>query len=379
MNDRVLFVDDEPNVLKAIERQLRKEFSVFSSLSGQQALELMKKSRPFAVIVSDMRMPEMNGVQLLARVKEIAPETVRMMLTGNADQETAIQAVNEGNIFRFLNKPCPPHILKSAVYAAVEQYRLVTAEKELLNQTLNGSIRVMTEILSQVSPAAFSRAYRIKGYVSQIVAELRLPNRWEFQIAALLSQLGCVTLPTDLVEKVYSGVDLDEEEQKMFNSHPYVGAKLLANISRFENISRIIELQQMRFDEYKGRPRSPNDRIVRIGAQILKAALDFDQMLFLGYDPDTAYKKLGSRQGAYNPNILKVLANIKTGIRKYKVQKVYLKELTLNMVLNQDIVAKNGLLLASKGQEITYSLRERLFNFAKTIGIYEPIEVQQTA
>ncbi len=376
MNDRVLFVDDEPNVLKAIERQLRREFSVFSSSSGRQALELIRKSRPFAVIVSDMRMPEMNGVQLLARVKEIAPETVRMMLTGNADQETAIQAVNEGNIFRFLNKPCPPDMLKGAVQAAVEQYRLVTAEKELLNQTLNGSIRVMTEILSQVSPAAFSRAYRIKGYVSQIVTELRLPNRWEFQIAALLSQLGCVTLPTDLVEKVYSGIDLDEEEQRMFNSHPSVGARLLANISRFENISRIIELQQMRFDQYRGRPRTPDDRIVRIGAQILKAALDFDQMLFVGLDPDTAYKKLSSRQGAYNPNILKVLANIRTGIGKYKVQKVHLKELTLNMVLNQDVVAKNGLLLASKGQEITYSLRERLFNFAKTIGIYEPIEVQ---
>ncbi len=375
MNDRILFVDDEANVLHAIKRQLRKKFSIFTAVSGKDALEIMKNaSEPFAVVVSDMRMPEMNGVEFLARAREIAPDTVRMMLTGNADQETAIDAVNQGSIFRFLTKPCSPDMLENSVKAGVEQYRLITAEKEILEKTLNGSIKVMTEILSQVSPAAFSRAYRIKSYVSQLVSDLNLPNGWEFSIAALLSQLGCVTLPTDLVEKVYADVPLTPDEQEMFNNHPIVGSKLLNNIPRFHNIARIIAMQRKRFDSYKGKPETRDEKIVRLGAQILKAVIDLDHLLFQGVPLPKALEKMQVRQGEYNPNILNLLDKIKTSRKSYQIKPLSLSEITVGMVLNQDVMAKNGLLLASKGQDVTYSLKERLQNFAKTVGIYEPIE-----
>lgn len=368
-------MDDEANVLHSIKRQLRKKISVHTAISGADALEVIKNSsEPFAVIVSDMRMPEMNGVQLLAKVMEIAPDTVRMMLTGNADQETAIEAVNQGSIFRFLNKPCSPDMLENSIRAAMDQYQLITAEKEILEKTLNGSIRVMTEILSQVSPAAFSRAYRIKSYVSQLVQDLHLPNKWEFSIAALLSQLGCVTLPTDLVEKVYAGMELSGDEQEMFDNHPQVGAKLLSNIPRFQNISAIIAMQHKRYDAYGKNPENMDEKIVMIGAQILKAIIDLDQLLFQGASLLKALEKMEACQGKYNPNILKLLANIKTERKKYQIRPLTLVEMSAGMILNQDVTAKNGLLLASKGQEITYSLRERLRNFAKTVGIEEPIE-----
>ena len=223
MNKKVLFVDDEANVLDAIRRKLRKKFKISTALSGAEALKLIRQKGPFTVLVSDMRMPEMNGVQLLSKVKDIAPDTVRMMLTGNADQETAIQAVNEGSIFRFFTKPCPPELLENGIAGAIEQYRLVTAEKELLNKTLNGSIKVLTEILSLVNPAAFSRSYRIRNYVREIALKLQLPNLWQFQIAALLSQIGCVTLPGDTVEKMYKGIRLEKDEEIMYRSHPEAG------------------------------------------------------------------------------------------------------------------------------------------------------------
>lgn len=375
MNDRVLFVDDEANVLHSIKRQLRKKISVHTASSGADAIEIIRNAtEPFAVIVSDMRMPEMNGVQLLAEIRNMAPDTVRIMLTGNADQETAVEAVNQGSIFRFLTKPCPPDILENSVKAAIEQYRLITAEKELLEKTLNGSIKVMTEILSQVSPAAFSRAYRIKSYVTQLVNDLNLPNKWEFSIAALLSQLGCVTLPTDVVEKVYADIPLDPEEQQMFDTHPEMGAKLLSNIPRFNNIAAIIAMQRKRFDSYTGKPQTRDEKIVRIGAQILKAVIDLDSYLFQGIHLMKALEKMEAREGEYNPNILKLLANIKTRKQKYQIKPVPLDEIIVGMVLNQDVVAKNGLLLASKGQDVTFSLKERLHNFAKTIGIEGPIE-----
>lgn len=129
MTEKILFVDDETNILQAIQRQLRKRFDLATAEGGDEALRILKEQGPFAVIISDMRMPNMNGVELLALVKELHPDTVRLMLTGNADQETAMEAVNSGQIFRFLTKPCPPATLITALALALSQYRLITAER----------------------------------------------------------------------------------------------------------------------------------------------------------------------------------------------------------------------------------------------------------
>jgi len=375
MNKRVLFVDDDPNILRAIYRQLRKKFDIVTALSGKEAIEVIKTSPTFAVIVADMTMPEMNGAQLLSKVKEISPETVRIMLTGNADQQTAIKAVNEGSIFRFLNKPCPNTLLESTLVSAIEHYSLIIAEREILEKTVNGSIKVITEILSQVSPTAFSRSYRIKQYVSQIINTLKIPNKWEFYVAASLSQIGCVTLPNDLIEKVYSGVKLDPEEEEMFESHPEVGANLLKNIPRFERIAEMIRFQHKKFFDYEGKPESIDEGIIRLGAQILKAVIDFDQLVFLGNAPNRAYEELVSRKEEYNPNILKLLESLKTACSNCKIKNIKVSQLNTGMIIKKDVIAKNGLLIASKGQEVTFSVKTRLLNFAKTIGIEEPIEV----
>ena len=152
MTSRILCVDDEPNVLQALERQLRKQFEIVTAEGPMQGLESLEKSGPFAVILSDLRMPVMNGIQFLATAKERFPESVRMILSGQADFASTIEAVNEGSIFRFLTKPCESDHLAKALTAALEQYRLVQAERELLEHTLIGSIEVLSEILSLVSP-----------------------------------------------------------------------------------------------------------------------------------------------------------------------------------------------------------------------------------
>lgn len=375
MNNNVLFVDDESNVLKAIQRQLRKKFSVHTALSGADAIDMIKLSKePFAVIVTDMRMPEMDGIQLLGKVKELSADTVRMMLTGNADQETAIKAVNEGRIFRFLNKPCPPELLENAVNDALGQFRLITAEKELLENTLNGSIKVMGEILSQVNPAAFGRAYRIKEYVAQLIKDLNLPNKWEISIGAMLSQLGCVTLPNDLIEKVYASIPLSDEEQEMYDNYPETGAKLLANIPRMENVASIIALQRKKFHDFTGKPQTNDEKLVRIGAQILKAVNDFDQLILQTNSRDKCFEIMEKREGEYNPGILKLISKTKRMKKEFHTKYLNISEISVGMILNQDVVAKNDILLASKGQEVTYSVKERLMNFAKTIGIEGPLE-----
>ena len=146
MDNKILFVDDDPNILSAYTRTLHKRYRMATASGGEEALQIIQTDGPFAVVVSDMRMPGMDGVALLTHVRNFNPDTVRIMLTGNADMGTAIEAVNQGNIFRFLTKPCEPDDLALALDGAIKQYRLVTSERELLELTLKGSIDLLVEL-----------------------------------------------------------------------------------------------------------------------------------------------------------------------------------------------------------------------------------------
>jgi DNA-binding NtrC family response regulator len=158
MSERVLFVDDEPQMLEAIHRTLRKQVDLRTARGGVEGLRVLHQEGPFVLVVSDMRMPVMNGAQFLAKVREQAPDTVRMILSGQSDFQATIAAVNEGHIYRFLSKPCPSDQLIAAVQDGLNQHRLLTAEKVLLEQTLSGAVKMLAEILGMVSPAASSRA-----------------------------------------------------------------------------------------------------------------------------------------------------------------------------------------------------------------------------
>ena len=374
MTGKILFVDDEPHVLQSIRRQLRKRFTLEIAEGGEEALRILKDKGPFAVIVSDMRMPEMNGVELLSKVKDLYPDTVRLMLTGNADQETAMDAVNTGHIFRFLTKPCPPATFITSLALAQRQHRLLNAEKELLQQTLRGSVAVLSELLGIANPAAFSSAVRIKHYVVQLAEKFNLPGLWQYEVAALLSQIGCITLPGEVLQKMYSGVELNEDERNMYVSHPEVGAKLLEKIPRLENVTRMIALQMLNYGEYDEDFVSDEVEEVISGAQILKVVVDFDLQICCGETKIEAIRWLRKQKGKYNPTYVEALAKIKVGT-KVRTVSVHVHELVVGMVPIQNVVAKNGALIIPKGQSITWPLLQGLSNFEKQIGVVEPITV----
>lgn len=375
MTEKILFVDDEPHVLQSIQRQLRKRFKVQTAGGGEEALHILKNESPFAVIVSDMRMPGMNGVELLVKVKDLYPETVRMMLTGNADQETAIEAVNTGNIFRFLSKPCPPALFITSIALALRQHRLQTAEKELLQKTLKGSINVLSEVLSLANPMAFSSVMRFKNYVVELAREFNLPGLWQYEIAALMSQLGCVTLPGDILNKVYTGLPMTEEELVMYAGHPSTGAKFLAKIPRLENVTKMIAMQQIRFDAYDGEITENEFEEVRLGGQILKTVVDFDLQMFQGKSRRDAIEWLRRQRGAYNPKIIDALAKIQVE-EQVRIVALHVDDIAAGMKAVDDIFAKNGVLIIPKGQTITWPIMKGLKNFAKQVGVVEPFKVQ---
>lgn len=364
---RILLVDDEPNVLEGLERTLFGDFDVFTASSSAEGLETIDRDGPFAVVVSDMRMPEMNGAAFLAHVQQAAPDTVRVLLTGQADMDSAIAAVNEGNIFRFLCKPCPRDVLLRSLEAAVKQYRLTTAEHDLLENTLKGAVKVLTEILSLASPVAFSRSNQIKALVAHMAEQLQLEDRWSYEVAGMLSHIGCITLPPDTLEKFYAGQPITPDEKSMLEDHPEVGHRLLAHIPRLGGVAMMIRGQND--------PATTTNEEERMGAEMLRVALAVDRLVSAGSGVRNAVNEL-RRKGGYEEQLLAAIWDFQGEKPSEVVRALGVRELQSFMVLDEDVFAKNGNVLAPKGRELTNVLVERLKNWERGIGIVEPIRVR---
>lgn len=374
--EKILLVDDERNVLLAYKRHLYGKFKIFTAESGKEALDIIKSEGPFAVVVADYRMPGMDGIHFLYAARELAPETVRIMLTGYADLEGAIEAVNRGNVFRFLTKPCPPEDFLQAVTAGVEQYRLVTAERELLEKTLKGSVKLMLDILSTLSPVAFGQSSRLSNMAGKVARRLGIEKPWEVELAVMLSQIGCVAIPQKILYKKLRGDPLTEEENETFQGHPMVGSRLLANIPRLEDAARAVKYQLKQYDGGGVPDGDIRGKAIPPAARILKALLDYDTMTTAGEKPLRALDNMRGYMHCYDPEVYAALeAEVMSVEQGFVVRGVSWREITPGMLLADDVRNKFGTVLVARGSEITDVLKERIINFARYGNIVEPIKV----
>jgi response regulator RpfG family c-di-GMP phosphodiesterase len=374
---KVLCVDDEKAVLDGLALNLRRRYDVLVAQSGADGLKLLEQSGPIAVVMSDMRMPGMDGAAFLARARQMQPDTVRLLLTGQADMNSAIAAINEGQIFRFLTKPCPPPTILAAIEAAAELNRLITSERVLLEQTLHGSIKALTDILAITNPISFGRATRIKQLVAELGAKLELRERWQLEVAAMLSQLGTIVLPPDTVEKVYAGQPLDAEEQKMVARAPAVTEQLVRNIPRLETVAEVLaaHLKPRRGADALG--NDPHKVQVELMAQCLRAAFDFDAHDSQGHTAAAALDTMRGRLDRYEPKVLDALAELRTGgdqSPRGGAREVFLSVLCVGMVFLDDVKTTSGMLLVARGFEVTQGFLERLRNL-KPGTVKEPLRV----
>lgn len=373
---RVLCVDDEPRVLAGLERQLHRHYEVVTAESAREGILKALREGPFAVVVSDFRMPQIDGISMLAKIREKSPETTRVLLTGFADGDAATKAVNRGQVFRFLSKPCDREELLESLEAAVEHHRLVVAERELLEKTLRGAVRALTDVLSIARPIAFSRAERARETALEIAEILGLTDVWPLEVAAQLSQIGFITLDESTIEKLHFGEDLDPEEEKKVREAPDLGLRLLDRIPRLEPVLEI--LTALRTDFRQGRVRGSDENQIPLGARILRVALDFDALELHGKLGAKAIAILRGREGAYDPDVLEAL----TRLRKWdaagrEVRELGVRDLEIGMVLAEDVHSRRDSLLLAHGQEITEPLLVRLKGFLEndSIGVREPILV----
>ncbi|MBN8280678.1 MAG: response regulator [Gammaproteobacteria bacterium] len=356
---RVLFVDDEPNVLASIRRQLRNVVDVHTAGSGDEALRLLAELGPVAVVVSDMRMPGMSGAELLTRVREQWPSTVRMILSGQADLESTIAAVNEGNVYRFLTKPCSREALKDAVLAGMAQYELVTTRKELVEKTLQGLVETLNDILGLTNPMARRRTARVRQYAAAIARALQFPMPWDLRLATLLSQLGCITLPEAILESLYAGRPLSSDEQALYSRHPEVAASLVGRIPQLGPVAELIRRQQ-RID-FRTLPADIGawDTPTTAGV-VLGVATALDELLATGDQPATALQRLEQQLPGIPAPVMAAVRSVHLHSAYMDIRFVGFTELAPGMVLDEDVVTDAGATLMFRGEEITRTLLEQL-------------------
>lgn len=383
MNNRILLVDDEPAVFDGIRRQLYKSHDLTYASSGAEALVMLDRDGPFAVLCSDMRMPGMDGVTLLAEAARRHPDTVRIMLTGNADQSTAMEAINRGHIFGFLTKPVARDTLAATFDGALRQHAVATAEKDVLERTLAGSIRILVEILAATMPEVFGRTARIRDFCRALAATLEV-NRWRLDMAALLGAIGWTTLPARVVEKWRQGGNLGVEEADLVAGVPEIGARLVANIPRLGPIAEIIRQQGCRFDGADAAAGQPAGGAMAIEARLLRLVHDLVEAAGDARPTMAHLDRLLGDAGAYDPALVEA---VRARLRQDEAAAVKAQMPGADMAIGglgllhqgdrlaEDLCFADGGLAIGRDTVLNDLLIQKLVNFARLRDFRLPVRV----
>ncbi len=229
---KVLLVDDEPKLLAALRRRLSTWFEIATAQSGPEALRLIETDPTVAVVIADMQMPEMNGVEFLKRVRDKAPHIRRMMLTGNADQETAIAAVNEGQVMRFLRKPCEAETLKDAIQHAFDDIRFENAD---------AAVPASSDAEHGVNEAR-------EAFLSMMNHELRTPLNHIIGLANL--------------------IDSDRPIGADPASHEYLRQISASGEHLLHIVNRVLEYSKLRSDSREDRQPGPVDLVALVHKEV---------------------------------------------------------------------------------------------------------------
>lgn len=359
---KVLFVDDEIFILESVKRDLADYYDVVTAESAVEGLKMLYQDPSIIVVVSDMRMPGMDGIKFLCEVKNKFPHVIKVMLTGNVDIDVAINSVNQGNIFRFIQKPCKTNELIQVINACFQQYDLKSSEKILLEKTLNATVKVMIDMLSLASPVPFGKIEKIKEISSLLSKRVGLKNLWIMDTASMLSQIGLITLPDELVVKINNGDFLSKEEEELYRNHTQMAYDLIIQIPRLEIVAQIV-LKQNEIIEMECDDISDDKAYISCGASILKIAVDYERIHERGLEHIDIVDEMRNNRVSYNSYLLDLLSRESDGLSFVKtVRRVAVTELNDRMVIEEDLKTDKGILIIRKGTAVTEPLKRKLMN-----------------
>lgn len=365
MNNKVLLVDDEVNLLQSLRRSFRGRYDLKMAEGGEAAIEILKSDPSIAVLVSDMQMPNVNGLKVLTEARKLTPNTVRIMLTGNIDQQTAVDAVNQGGVFRFVNKPCDPEALAKVIDEAIVHHEQLAAERILLSRTLTATVGLSTDLLALANPQAHGRSSRLRDMAKKLCEQMKFTDRWQLEIAAMLSQIGC--LATHNADQNLPP-PFSIEWESMLKSQAEASSVMIARIPKLERVAAIIQHQNS--DLFP--PGFPDAD--KMYAKILRMLIDFDYM----HQSDSATHVVSLMEkhvNRYDRTSFEAFARMMVGDHVLRALPVH--QLMTGMVLEDHVLTGSGDILISKGHELTEAIIQRLRNFQRNgLGVQEPITVR---
>lgn len=238
---KILLVDDEQAVLDGIARRLGNDYQLTLVNAPQAALDLLADGARFPVILTDMQMPGIDGLSFIRRARDLSTGSVFLMLTGNQDLPTATRALNEGQVFRYFTKPCASQDLRAGLDAALRQWDLLQAERELLQRTFVGSVNILCDIMGIARPLLTIVNERMQRLIRSTCNSLRWHAHWEYLVAAKLALIGFVVIKPEAFANFLSGAPISSADKQLYLSALDTSARLLAKIPRLERIAAIVE------------------------------------------------------------------------------------------------------------------------------------------
>ncbi|MCL9781190.1 response regulator [Vibrio sp. S4M6] len=421
---QVLIVDDEQDILKSLTRILRQQYDVTTFTSGQEALDHLQDN-PIDVIISDMRMPEMDGAEFLTKAKDVCPDAIRLLLTGYSDMESTIRAVNEGGIYSYLSKPWDNEELKLTVAKVLEVLELRKEKKRLTeeltqknaqlsqwNESLEEKVKQRTEIIQKANKKLekllVSRSQTFRDILAALSAIIQqATGRPQQQVERIAEYSKLIAIKMELSEKEVShcylasllheigfiGAEVEKEPEKIDepqtddvaiclapDANAELGVKIISKIHRFAPLIDIIRYQDENFDGTGG-PEHLAGTDIPIGARILRVTKNYD--FFVSNPSNTARLRPTSARAYlkqhtkvfYDPKVVDAFLKVleKDVIESEIDTCVGLDELKIGAVLKQDVYHPNGQLMITAGQEINATILNRLKHIEEAVEV--PIAV----
>ncbi|MBI5472282.1 MAG: response regulator [Ignavibacteriae bacterium] len=394
-NRKVLYVDDEPQLLASFTSLMRKERCFVTTLQDATGIRtVIDELGPFALVLSDQRMPTLEGVDVLDIVRQLCPDTVRVLITGYADQSETIRAINIGGIHSYVAKPWDDMRLRNHVQEWIDQHNMKTKNQwltksldeenkkltEILDGTVAQSVRVLGDIVSHVSPAVATIGARVKALGEAFLRmspEISKEEQWQIQRALELFHLGAALIPASIQASIArEGLDA-LERYPVARNHHLLAASVIKDIPRFEEVARIIELQAKDLDG-SGEPvhvEVTTDDIPR-GARLLHILIDIvAHRHSTSHVTDLLHEMMRAPQ-KYDPVILQKMLGAKRFDEPLGDERlVRVTGIVPGMVLKEDILTLSGQLLLKAGSVLTETSITTLWQWHKNEPIQEPLRV----
>ena len=352
----VLFVDDDPNILKAIQRNLRDKFEICIAESVSDALQLLKEHQ-FPVIVSDMKMPEMNGADFLILAKEAQPEAIRILLTGESGLEEAIKAINESDIYKFLKKPCATDKLISTIDTALRMYNAHHIEALIMDKSVKGFVYIISDLMNVISPEIFKKSSDVSKIAKSSQTKFPIEDSWSVEVACLLMYLGSIHY------KVYKYSDLYGKHLmvKVLNK----SAQLIFNIPKFEEVHNILYDLALFYEKKTFIENLDSD------SKVLKLIIDYYHMVVTKGFKDKFL-------AMYSKDIIEKLPAM-LGKKPNAIVSLEAKQLSAGMRAAENIITVSGSILVNKGEVLKEEDLNVLNLFSSKNVLVEPFKVQRSS